>query len=936
MKYIEQWLCGLGLEYIVPKLKENGITTPKKLAQLSLRDMYEVGVEDADDRKKLYYLIQRLQSILNKDQKKTKTEEDNSTTSSDKMEKSQEPPPPPPLPQNVNRNAHMEHPAPAHNHNARRKHQSSNSPVQATSPSPPSPSGLLVKEDINNYDRAPSPIRTQQELRRNTTAHKMNNNIDGRDMRRSDDNIVVTSNKDALITPTRIHASGKHTTNDSNPHIKPVLQFKQQKLQPPMASKYGHASPEDSHNKYQYEQTTPNAIHVSPTNERYDYEVQSEDDLEEVLDEEYVSSDGQESDVDIADMAIRVVVRKRPLSKKEASKGETDIAEMLSHGRVLIHDLKTKVDLTRYVETIDFKFDDCFGEKDTNETIYNRTVKHLVGGVFEGGKATCFAYGQTGSGKTFTMMGVPNSRTNIGLYALAARDVFNAINLPENRNRLSVKVSCFEIYGGKLLDLLNDRKLIKCLEDGQQQVQLVGMTEHAIVNTNELIEVMSRANTLRSTGSTTANAESSRSHQILQLSIKETKEVVVNSGGKYHKGSKFSNRKQMVEVEYGKLSFIDLAGSEKASDSGNSSKQTRMEGAEINTSLLALKEVIRSLDRKKGGKGHTPFRGSKLTQVLKDSFVGTNTHTCMVACISPSSAFTEHTLNTLRYADRVKEHCCSGNPNEISPPPPVNPNANRNHNPASRPQTASSALDNESLGRNGGDKKLSNLMNKMQISPTVSTKKTVSNSNKMSPTRSKDRSSMVPAVSGRPSTAPGRENERKKPSTSGLNRAKINLSDHLCIEKSSDLNVAPSKEISSDHNHGPNYKHAKSNPPIKQQDVLVSQVVSSDDDTVEDAMDTESDEEQSNHMHSNNRIERKSNDSQHAVNLLYAHKLAIAEMVEVMKDEMELVQDMEQADDRDPEEYVDSLTTILRNKSNAILNLKAELEKFKKFRQLHN
>ena len=44
-----------------------------------------------------------------------------------------------------------------------------------------------------------------------------------------------------------------------------------------------------------------------------------------------------------------------------------------------------------------------------------------------------------------------------------------------------------------------------------------------------------------------------------------------------------------------------------------------MEGAEINTSLLALKEVIRSLEKKHG---HTPFRGSKLTQVLKDSFVG--------------------------------------------------------------------------------------------------------------------------------------------------------------------------------------------------------------------------------------------------------------------------------------------------------------------------
>ena len=86
-------------------------------------------------------------------------------------------------------------------------------------------------------------------------------------------------------------------------------------------------------------------------------------------------------------------------------------------------------------------------------------------------------------------------------------------------------------------------------------------------------------------------------------------------------------------MEYGKLSFIDLAGSEKAADATNSSKQTRMEGAEINTSLLALKEVIRSLRRK----GHTPFRGSKLTQVLKDSFVGSNTHTCMVACRSNSS-----------------------------------------------------------------------------------------------------------------------------------------------------------------------------------------------------------------------------------------------------------------------------------------------------------
>ncbi|CAN7112382.1 unnamed protein product [Brassica rapa subsp. narinosa] len=46
-------------------------------------------------------------------------------------------------------------------------------------------------------------------------------------------------------------------------------------------------------------------------------------------------------------------------------------------------------------------------------------------------------------------------------------------------------------------------------------------------------------------------------------------------------------------------------------------------------------------------------RGSKLTEVLRDSFMG-NSRTVMISCISPSSGSCEHTLNTLRYADRVK------------------------------------------------------------------------------------------------------------------------------------------------------------------------------------------------------------------------------------------------------------------------------------------
>ena len=99
------------------------------------------------------------------------------------------------------------------------------------------------------------------------------------------------------------------------------------------------------------------------------------------------------------------------------------------------------------------------------------------------------------------------------------------------------------------------------------------------------------------------------------------------------------------------MSFIDLAGSERGADTIDNNRQTRLDGAEINKSLLALKECIRALDLEKK---HTPFRGSKLTQVLKDSFTG-NSKTTMIANVSPANSCCEHTLNTLRYGDRVKE-----------------------------------------------------------------------------------------------------------------------------------------------------------------------------------------------------------------------------------------------------------------------------------------
>ena len=320
---------------------------------------------------------------------------------------------------------------------------------------------------------------------------------------------------------------------------------------------------------------------------------------------------------------IRVIVRKRPLGKKEIAKNDTDVVEIRNNKQVVVKELKVKVDLTKYVEEHAFNFDLAFDENVNNEQIYLQTVRPMIEAAFHKTKVTCFAYGQTGSGKTFTMMG--NKKQIPGLYLLAAYDIFTLL---QSYQGFSIWISFYEIYCGKLFDLLNERKILTAREDGKQNICIAGLTEKNVTDLNILMQIIEYGLNCRTVGVTGANADSSRSHGIIQIKIKDY------------------NLK-----DYGKISFIDLAGSERAADTIDVNKQTKFDGAEINKSLLALKECIRALDQ---DKKHTPFRGSKLTLVLRDSFIG-NCKTLMIANISPALGCSEHTLNTLRYADRVKE-----------------------------------------------------------------------------------------------------------------------------------------------------------------------------------------------------------------------------------------------------------------------------------------
>jgi len=361
-------------------------------------------------------------------------------------------------------------------------------------------------------------------------------------------------------------------------------------------------------------------------------------------------------EVEPEDMRIRVVVRKRPLSKNErAAAGDVDVIHPLdygAYGRILVYQPKTRVDLTKQIETIPFSFDNVFDEAATNRVVYERSVRSLIPSFLEGRWVSIFCYGQTGAGKTFTMMGPNNNSTasaadpnvaggndNLGLYYMAALDIFHQLrSMPE----YSVKVSFFEIYGGKLFDLLNDRAAVKCLENHHGRVCFPGLSQHTVESASSLLEHMETGLLQRSTGTTSRNADSSRSHAVMQLHLCRN------------------------QREFSQLTFIDLAGSERGADTSSSSRATRMEGAEINTSLLALKEVIRAMATGEDST-HVPFRGSKLTQVLKQSFVGSNCQSVMIACISPNIGNCEQTLNTLRYADRVKER--NAETGQLSNPP---------------------------------------------------------------------------------------------------------------------------------------------------------------------------------------------------------------------------------------------------------------------------
>jgi len=325
---------------------------------------------------------------------------------------------------------------------------------------------------------------------------------------------------------------------------------------------------------------------------------------------------------------ICVCVRKRGLNAKEISKMERD-SVTIYHPTATVHSARLRVDgISKYCDHTTFVFDRAFDELSSTEAVYLRVARPLVDYVVRGRggidlpRGTVFAYGQTGSGKTYTMDGIQR---------MVAEDIFSLMSSDDDvDDTTTCSIAMFEIYGGRIQDLLHERKILKVLEDGKGEVVVSGLQEFAVRCERDFLSMIEKGRSNRTTHATEANDVSSRSHAISQILFRD----------------RISGRLK------GKLSLVDLAGSERGTDTKSHDKQRRTESSDINTSLLALKECIRAID---GESKHVPYRQSKLTLILKDCFVSRSARTAMIATLAPGSNSSDHTLNTLRYADRIKE-----------------------------------------------------------------------------------------------------------------------------------------------------------------------------------------------------------------------------------------------------------------------------------------
>uniref|UniRef100_A0A7N6AUC1 Kinesin-like protein n=1 Tax=Anabas testudineus TaxID=64144 RepID=A0A7N6AUC1_ANATE len=327
---------------------------------------------------------------------------------------------------------------------------------------------------------------------------------------------------------------------------------------------------------------------------------------------------------------VRVALRCRPLVPKEVNEGcQCCLTFVPGEPQVIVGTEKA------------FTYDYVFDPTAEQEEVFRTAVSPLLCGLFKGYNATVLAYGQTGSGKTFSMGGTYTSaQENDPAVGVIPRVVSRIFEEKETRTGCDfcLTVSYLEIYNEEILDLLctsKDKPAISIREDPKEGIKIVGLTERQVFSANEMVGCLELGNSARTVGSTAMNAASSRSHAIFTITLEQRRGT------------------DKVDSVVSKLHLVDLAGSERQKKTKAEGDRLK-EGISINRGLLSLGNVISALGDESKKNTFVPYRDSKLTRLLQDS-LGGNSHTLMIACVSPADSNMEETINTLRYADRARK-----------------------------------------------------------------------------------------------------------------------------------------------------------------------------------------------------------------------------------------------------------------------------------------
>jgi hypothetical protein len=255
---------------------------------------------------------------------------------------------------------------------------------------------------------------------------------------------------------------------------------------------------------------------------------------------------------------------------------------------------------------------------------------------------------------------------------MCLQSVFSRISSArKNGVHTTIRVTYIEIYNEEALDLLGDqqaRRNLAIRERADGAILITGANEAVVTCAADALALFDAGNHARTVGPTNMNAQSSRSHAIMTVTIEQ--QQLLSNSSQHADAAEFAalpsewitttakfHLARVTEFHiYSNHSLnhvqVDLAGSERNKRTGNAGLRFK-ESVTINAGLLALGNVISALSDPKGKKLHVPYRESKLTRLLQDS-LGGNSRTLMVACISPADVDFEETLNTLKYAQRAR------------------------------------------------------------------------------------------------------------------------------------------------------------------------------------------------------------------------------------------------------------------------------------------